>query len=185
MELHVIENQGEIRYPIGSHIVSAISFVDKALLIIEEKIVFKNANILIWCRGSSGAILAGLLASKLIDLYPTTYTRVIHVKKTGEQAHATDIEHVSLSTAYTNIIIDDFSYTGETIMSIAREMATKEVQYIDLLILSNIHTIWNSETRERTLLAFPVPTALIVGDYNSSYYSTLKGFKPTPLKEIL
>ena len=184
MELHVIENQGEIRYPVGSHIMNAISFINKALLIIEEKIVFKNTNILIWCRGSSGAILAGLLASKLIGLYPTIYTRIVHVKKTGENAHDADIKHVPFNSTYTNIIIDDFSYSGETIMSIAREMATKEVQYIDLLILSNIHTIWNSETRERTL-AFPVPTALIVGDYNSNYYSALTRFKPTLLKEIL
>ena len=182
MELHVMENQGEIRYPVGSYIVSAISFIDKALLIIKEKITFENENILIWCRGSSGAILAGLLAAKLINLYPAIYTRVVHVKKPGEQAHDVDIKHVRLSTTYTNIIIDDFSYSGETIMSIAKAMAIREVQYIDLLILSDMHTM-NDATRQ-CFLPFPVPTTLIVGDRNTTYYSELVELKPTPLQEI-
>lgn len=183
MELHVMENQGEIRYPVGSYIVSAISFIDKALLTIKEKITFENENILIWCRGSSGAILAGLLAAKLINLYPAIYTRIVHVKKPGEQAHDVDIKHVRLSTTYTNIIIDDFSYSGETIMSIAKAMAIREVQYIDLLILSNIQTVKGDETYQR-VLPFPVPTTLIVGDRNTTYYSELVELKPTPLQEI-
>ena len=60
------------------------------------------------CRGSSGAILAGIVSS----LMPEAQTKVSHIKKEGENSHS---EYLNFAEHDYIIIIDDFISSGNTV----------------------------------------------------------------------
>lgn len=75
----------------------------------------KLGKIVLWCRGSSGAIIAGYLASK----FPESH--IVHVKKAGESSHGTRYSDSCNGNGF-NIIVDDFVSTGATIAEIGNVM---------------------------------------------------------------
>ena len=91
-------------------------------------------------RGSSGAILSGILIGEMIeyDIY------IYHIKKDGEYSHSSDYYPIDFSNP--NIIIDDFISSGETVNAIfekIQKVNSKELK-IDTLCVSggfNIETL--------------------------------------------
>ena len=86
MVVHSLLDTFELSYPIGSHMDEVIQFMDRMKPVISD--ICKNLlnvdsdiTIAVWCRGSSGAILASLLS---VILYSNGIYNVIikHVKKT-------------------------------------------------------------------------------------------------------
>lgn len=105
-------------YPVGYNIlalsktiISYVNFMKLKFSHLKEG----NNRIVFWCRGSSGAILAGLVAHHL-NLDGFDIARIHHIKKEGEESHIN--AHHPFSKNDFNIVIDDFIASGETIYSI-------------------------------------------------------------------
>lgn len=185
MEVHVLEGQDEITYPIGSHIDEAIHYIDRVFLKLNLNGLYVGKDINLWCRGSSGAILAALLASRLLSTKEYGTIHIVHIKKNGETAHRKDVDFTNVFDTI-NIIIDDFSYTGTTINAIVDSMVTKEIQYIDAIILSNTALDYPTVTDEdpRIGLKFPYPRLFITNEETVSTTSikeALEELQPTQI----
>lgn len=129
MNLHYYNGHG-CGYPVGSNITNAINLAKNAAIIFNKMKEYNSKQpINIWCRGSSGAILAALFAlyiKKKRDVY------ICHVKKEGESSHIT--QPCPASNAI-NIIIDDFISSGETIRAIKKKMESNSHYNVDCLIV--------------------------------------------------
>jgi hypothetical protein len=116
MKTHII-NCSEVTYPVGLNMSSAMKFVKEVYKFIRDNDDFRGRDINLLCTGSSGSIIASLLFAEL------------------------DQENVLSSLDDINVIIDDFSSSGETI----ERIYSKVKQYnsdidINYLILSGIGT---------------------------------------------
>lgn len=108
-------------YPVGSDWDNVSLIVETYLIafnkLINEKLK-STTGVNLWCRGSSGAILAGLFAGKISQLDP----RICHIKKEGEGSHQTTPYHFRDNENVINVVIDDFVSSGATIRAILSEM---------------------------------------------------------------
>lgn len=122
-----------LSYPVGNKMNAAIGFTKLCATRFNNIKEFKDiSNINVYCRGSSGAILAALFVSFLGNNKPIT---IVHVKKPGEQSHAYSTPNNSSS--YINIIIDDFIETGNTVNEIYKCVTNGKVD-IFIIQSSNI-----------------------------------------------
>ena len=115
-------------YPVGSNIMSAIRYIDLVYDILFPKIT--TDVVVIWVRGSSGAILGALLAAKIGEK-----AFIAHVKKQGESSHSDGNHFYIPDGTKTHIILDDFLSSGATVNEIYKA-ANKYTRKIDYLILS-------------------------------------------------
>lgn len=127
-----IETQNRCCYPVGSDIQAAKEMVKEWICIFNTLGYSTDIKINLWCRGSSGAILAALFASM------SSYNCIIcHVKKEGEISHS-DTPSMYSSSRYTiiNVVIDDFISSGATIREIVKNISFYELipPTLDVLI---------------------------------------------------
>jgi len=149
---------GSVGYPVGENIASAIKSVKKMANCFNEVNEFKDKYVNIWCRGSSGAILATLLASTIDNK-----CHICHVKKDGEWAHnsePTPARHLSLPTI--NVIIDDFICSGSTVRSIYEKMNSRREGIFPPIVDCFLIHGW-SHIREGEVTAYVgfIPSVLI------------------------
>lgn len=126
-----IKGEGCLDYPVGRNMSKVIKYVDHILLTFKENNIDLDQEkmfINLWCRGSSGAIIAGIFASKFIR----ATVRIIHIKKQGEKSHQS--YHHDICDGC-DIVIDDFMDTGSTIFRIWHDSNIKKIDY---LILENV-----------------------------------------------
>ena len=69
-----------MNYPVGPNIKVNLPIINNMYRYIKEK--FPEGTITIWCRGSSGAIIAGIISSKLKGR-----ARVAYISKPNEKRH--------------------------------------------------------------------------------------------------
>ena len=112
-----------IEYPVGTHISYNISIIKSMANYIKRK--FPEGTISLWCRGSSGAIIAGIISS---NLKRKVFIR--YISKNNEKRH--DKNNHNYETDI-NIIVDDFICTGKTIDEIINKSGREK---FDLLIVS-------------------------------------------------
>ena len=128
----VLENGSYLAYPTGANVSSMVVYIENIVTTFKRyKInLDKKSNVIcIWCRGSSGAMLAGMFAYT----FKRATVRINHVKKKGEHSHNS---YISASPPNSiDIIIDDFMETGETIFRIWHDSPIKKIDY---LILENV-----------------------------------------------
>lgn len=131
----ILKELGHVSYPIGVNmeelLVTVKNMADaiKELYPLHENI--KN-GFNFFVRGSSGAIISGLICSYLSN-YPTT---ICHIKKENESSHCGS-KFLSYHSKAVNIIIDDFISSGETVNKIYEKViGTTRITNIDLLIVS-------------------------------------------------
>lgn len=122
-----------LSYPVGLNMQTAIDFVKQALKATAniEKI-HRKGRVNIFCRGSSGAILAALFSA-----FAPYECFINHIKKSGESSHSLTIS--SFNPKLPAIIIDDFIGSGQTMREIYKQIATytsNPFYNIDLLIVS-------------------------------------------------
>lgn len=122
-------------YPVGSYINSNMRQINLMCELIQNLIEEKalNKEKYLVCRGSSGAIIAGIIASKLGNC------RILHVKKPGELSDSHASNYFSLDLDRTFIIVDDFIATGSTINTIYKnllESGFPTYKQIDILCVS-------------------------------------------------
>jgi len=103
----------DMSYPVGMNMPQVSSYLEIYQEIIENNIP-KSLELNFLCRGSSGAIIAGILANNI----KWHKTGITHIKKYGEESHHMSID-VRPDTF--NIIVDDFTSSGNTVTSIYRE----------------------------------------------------------------
>lgn len=112
-----------INYPVGTFISYNTPIIKSMARYIKK--TYPEGTISLWCRGSSGAIIAGIISSILKGR-----TDIRYISKNDEKRHdKTSIPYKST----VNIIVDDFVCTGETIDDIINKSGRKK---FDLLIVS-------------------------------------------------
>lgn len=124
----------EMTYPVGSN----IDELNEYLFVYEHHIKqlfptgLDKPILNFACRGSSGAIIAGILSSKLQDNYNCN---IVYIKKPKEQSHWNIL---SLRLPGYIIIVDDFLDTGRTVSEIYKKLkeSFKYEPKIDLLMVS-------------------------------------------------
>lgn len=156
MKIQFIDRNCSINYPVGRYINDAISFIDAVVNQIDKDDSFPTQDLAIWCRGSSGAILAALL-SQYFCTEGFREVRINHVKKPNEYSHSSNSLHVGAC----NIIIDDFIATGETVREIMKCMKHNGVDYVDYLIVSDTDLRFDDDDNI-VGLTYPVPRHLVV-----------------------
>lgn len=121
-----------VSYPIGYNIPNLLLLVDTYVDAFNQIKPHENTRINLWCRGSSGAMIAALFASKINH----TFLYIAHVKKQGETSHMSAVYYPD--NCY-NIIIDDFISTGETVKAIIDHVHEKvdTTDKLDLLIVAS------------------------------------------------
>lgn len=115
-----IETQMRCNYPVGSDIQAAKEMVKEWISIFDTLEYSTDVKINLWCRGSSGAILAALFTSM------SRYDCIIcHIKKDGENSHSTiPAMHNNMIKGDTiNVVIDDFIASGATIKEIIKNIS--------------------------------------------------------------
>lgn len=123
-KFHKLKSRTKIPYPVGARMTQTMEKVkdmaDKLKKIFPADSLPMNGadkpQLIFNVRGSSGAILSGLITPFLTD-----YEVVInYVRKSGERHHGSD--DIFLNVNYPWIILDDFIDSGETVNEIYREM---------------------------------------------------------------
>lgn len=114
-------------YPVGEHISQYFQICQEIGTIINNN--FPEKSITLWCRGSSGAIIAALVSQ-----YILTEVEVCHIKKSGENAH------VSIPTPRydINIIIDDLMASGDTVEAIYKAMKKEKVNPLAIIMTGEL-----------------------------------------------
>lgn len=113
--------EGMTEYPIGENIVANMPVIANMGKVLKEFIAKnypKTSHINLLCKGSSGAIIAGLVSVALRKNKKRGIS-IFHIKKLGEKAHGSgsfDEDIFDLNSIV--VIIDDFIDTGSTIKSI-------------------------------------------------------------------
>lgn len=142
MKIHTWKG-GAVGYPVGADMPGAINFAKgaaKAFNAATRGGVNAETAINVWCRGSSGAILAALFIG---HIKRTLHVNVCHIKKSGEESHRTnpDVWRQSGSiNKVINIIIDDFISSGSTMQQIWKGIQPVYLNppTIDFVIANNL-----------------------------------------------
>lgn len=133
MEIQFHSFKREVDYPIAENISNNIPVLnDMAMKILT--IYPKKVEINLWCRGSSGAIIAAIIAAQLLRQHYRIM--ICHVKKDGETNHYGD--GIYFIPNGVNIIVDDFICSGDTINLISEQIQKREVNFDCLVVTQSI-----------------------------------------------
>ena len=109
--MEIVETKTELcNYPVGENMHTNIPIIKDMTDAISGIKEFKNCSFNIICRGSSGAIIAAIMCTRI-----PTPCNIVHVKKPNEESHDSGLK---LLPNRKNIIVDDFIGTGETMNAI-------------------------------------------------------------------
>ena len=103
----------DIPYPVGRAMSITKEIVSEMALILKEIYPNKSEPLIFLVRGSSGAILAGIITSMMSEY---DNIEIMHIKKHGESSHSGN--YYRFDKQYKSIILDDFIESGETVNSI-------------------------------------------------------------------
>lgn len=145
-----LNNTDRIPYPIGRNVKEALPIVKD--MADNLKSIYKiTDNIQFVCRGSSGALISGMLAS-----YMSNYNiRIIYIHKPNEYAHS----YMEVKGTDNIVIVDDFIDSAETVNIIYK--ALQKDLFDDNVI---IDTLCVSNRVHQLDLAF-IPNNIISGMY--------------------
>ena len=103
-------SNNSVGYPIGSDYLPNLTVCKE--LASNIMFEFPDNKIQFICTGSSGAIIAALVAQHINN------SKICHVKKEGEKSHCT--ASVESNNEFVKIIIDDFVCSGSTVNRLIR-----------------------------------------------------------------
>lgn len=105
---------------------------------------YKDKTINLFCRGSSGAIIAGIISTKVKNC------NIVHIKKEGEESHGES----RYSSAGYNIIVDDFIATGTTVFKIIEDSKNlyNVKQFDAIIVSSNVKKYIVRKLREQNVI---------------------------------
>lgn len=102
------------QYPITDQMHLLKIIIDNIVEIVNQNNILEGKTLVMWCRGSSGAIISGILS------YIIPNSVIQHVKKPGETSHSMG-RYVTHTKTY-NVFVDDFIGTGNTFRAVLNEM---------------------------------------------------------------
>lgn len=144
MQKHLLVTR-QMSYPIGIYIqdnIPIIKTMAEAIYLVVDEYYKNRDEIDLVCKGSSGAIIAGLVSTILNTMF-TKRIIIHHIKKNGENSHSGS----SFPNVYSNsviIVIDDFISSGTTISSIIDTLNDNNILKLDILCVSgNILTAFD------------------------------------------
>lgn len=119
-------------YPVGVVLDNTRIYTDKVAKAIYNTFkdqLSKGSTIVFVIRGTSGAILSGIVASSIQDLDPHINMRILIVRKPDETTHGYSLQGISNINKDKDIIIviDDFIVTGNTIESIIEQLDNSKI----------------------------------------------------------
>ena len=114
-----------MEYPIGIFMVENKILINEMIKSFISIKAFKNSYVNIICRGSSGAIIAGIFSFTIPN-----DNKIIYIRKTGEESHQRS--GYSLRSDAINLIVDDFICTGETIRSIISSLDAHQGKSVEI-----------------------------------------------------
>jgi adenine/guanine phosphoribosyltransferase-like PRPP-binding protein len=113
MDFHKLSTDNYVAYPAGSDIKQTMHIVKKMAEVFKKIYDPEEDKIAILMRGSSGCVMASLLATYIQDYD----FELIPVRKPGEDAHTSgQVIHVTYGSKV--VIIDDFISSGQTMNAI-------------------------------------------------------------------
>jgi adenine/guanine phosphoribosyltransferase-like PRPP-binding protein len=142
MKEYPLITTGRMSYPVGENILFNIGVINEMsegiYLVINEHYQLSDIkNIIIFCKGSSGAIIGGIVSLELAKLIPNKNIVIHHIKKEGEESHHSSFLDSSTFDKSLTIIVDDFISSGYTINSILERVhAMRPETIIDILCVS-------------------------------------------------
>lgn len=114
-----------IKYPVGNNMSPVIDYALDAANTLHK--LFKDDKIALIVRGTSGAIIGGIIAKILMCDFGVQ-TRIFISRKPDEDCHAGNLEDMDIALNYKEtepyrfVIVDDFISTGKTLQSIIRDV---------------------------------------------------------------
>lgn len=120
---------GNINYPVGHNLDVNIPLIKKMATKIKE--IYPTECIDLWCRGSSGTIIASIIAST-IEINNIQYVR----RENESDSHSCGISNTESNVI--NIIVDDFICSGNTIKAIIQKMKQYYVTPHALCVTGNV-----------------------------------------------
>jgi orotate phosphoribosyltransferase-like protein len=112
-------------YPVGEFISRYYHICEEIADAINEHYLGKSIKL--WCRGSSGSMIATLVSQHLENC------SISHVKKSGENSHSNSYHG---NPRDINIIIDDTMSSGETVLEIYRTMTSFEGVSLNCIVMT-------------------------------------------------
>lgn len=150
MKLHKLIT-GAISYPVDYNIFDNLAVIEdmgrQLVMFIADTYPKKDSVILI-CRGSSGAIIAGLVSSIIKNSGRSVM--IYHIKKDGEDSHSYSSPCEQNYNSAVNVVIDDFIYTGCTIISILKQVRSVYNKKLDILCVTGFVNIKESFCKKFT-----------------------------------
>lgn len=113
-DVKFIQFDSRFYYPLGHNLHYSVTITKELSQVLKR--VFNNYPIVLWCRGSSGAIISGIMSSFI------PIERIMHIKKEGESSHHSGVYLNEISSNCVHVIIDDFCVSGETVNKIYSTM---------------------------------------------------------------
>lgn len=132
----------DIEYPVTRNLPKTIAFANRVAMILLSLITQNHIHYInLWCRGSSGSIIAAFVSHDMIKRSKNIQVRICHVKKEGENSHSSSPSTFQNDLDTWNVIVDDFIATGDTIKEIIRAME-KETYKPDVLCVTQKVCMW-------------------------------------------
>lgn len=136
-----------IYYPIGDNLPSNLSIIKKmaeAIELVQVEYYPDTKRINLVGQGSSGAIIAGIVATTIMERTELNVS-VIHLRKDGERTHrAGNVPSFTFDSAMV-VVIDDMIDTGTTISNITKRLMERRHAYdgkIDVLcVTGGVHQL--------------------------------------------
>jgi hypothetical protein len=144
IELEGYEPYKGLDYPTGNNLPAVKKFVTRVAEALN--IHYTDKPIVLWCRGSSGALLAGALSL----LVPCK--QIVHIKKDGESSHNMNVEPIPGN--YYHMIIDDFVSSGQTVRIIYEKYKKHYNKNPDALIIEGAIP-WIKDVSVETIIYNP------------------------------
>ena len=141
--IDTVKKLREMNYPIGPNIKVNLPIINNMYRYIKEK--FPEGTITIWCRGSSGAIIAGIISSIIISR-SNFKVEVCHVKKEKEDSHSYQSIYFDSYNNYVEIIVDDFIASGKTVEAIIEKMNSYNIVPNCLCVTNGVPRDFGVET---------------------------------------
>ena len=131
-----------IHYPVGLSIQLNIPIIKLMAEAVKKQYPTDKLNLI--CMGSSGAIIATIIAQEITD------SKIYHIKKDGEKAHNS---YIRLEHDAINVIVDDFIVTGHTVNLIYKKLTTLDNSIkIDCICVTQVDSGYKLDFKPKVLI---------------------------------
>lgn len=146
-------------YPVGDSPMRFVKYAKDLKKVLKK--LYSGENFSIFCRGSSGALIAGALVGVGLPVH-----KIIHVKKLGESSHSGNA-NPGIKSSDKILIVDDFIASGETVKAIYDYIREKyEDREVEALCIAGYLPDGTIENPENVIAKVNTIICRELGDHN-------------------